>query len=75
VDWPEAKSARDLWRQGRSLECGGKRSATPLFVAQLRGVAHRLILDALESHTPVKKAPSPLRFAGAVQNELFVSFC
>jgi len=50
------------------LECGGKRSATPLCLAQLRGNRESLHALALEDHTGTKKAPSPLRFAGAVQN-------
>jgi hypothetical protein len=38
-----------------TLECGGKRSATPLWI----------IKRPLESKS---KAPSPLRFAGALQS-------
>jgi len=35
-----------------------------------RAFANRLALNAPEDHTAVEKAPSPLRFAGAVQNAL-----
>jgi hypothetical protein len=52
------------------LDCGGKRSATPLFFAQLRGFANQLALKAPDGHTAVEKAPSSLRFAGAVKNAL-----
>jgi hypothetical protein len=37
-------------------------------LAQLRGNRESLHALALEDHTGTKKAPSPLRFAGAVQN-------
>src|SRR5437667_4093723 len=53
---------------GGILECGGKRSATPLCLAQLRGNRESLHALAPEDHTSAKKAPWPLRFAGAVQN-------
>src|SRR5437773_10797059 len=42
---------------GNILECGGKRSATPLCLASFARIANHF-----------EKAPSPLRFAGALQN-------
>ena len=44
----------------RFLDCGGKRSATPLLGGRK---AHELSMIVTRA-----KAPSPLRFAGAVQN-------
>jgi hypothetical protein len=61
---PERGNSRTI------LDCGGKRSATPLFFAQLRGFANQLALKAPDGHTAVEKAPSSLRFAGAVKNAL-----
>src|SRR5213595_2433964 len=54
---------------GNILECGRKRSATPLCLAPLRGNRESLdALSALEDHIGAKKAPSLIRFVGAVQN-------
>jgi len=45
-------------------------SAAPHRFASLTfaGITNHLTLSAFEDHTGTKKAPSPLRFAGAVQN-------
>jgi hypothetical protein len=42
------------------MDCGGKRSATPLLPAGKTGVIPKIFVRS--------KAPSSLRFAGAVQN-------
>src|SRR6266567_3204173 len=53
---------------GTFLDCGGKRSATPLFFVQLRGNSRTNWRSMREVYTAVEKAPWQRRFAGAVQN-------
>ena len=49
------------------LECGGKRSATPLFLLSFSDSRGSIALNALGLHRRGKRR-CPLRFAGAVQN-------
>src|SRR5438128_2242634 len=46
------------------LECGGKRSATPLSLAQLSRESRINLRSVLRDDAGAKKAPSPLRFPG-----------
>src|SRR5439155_20144647 len=51
------------WRR-QLLECGGKRSATPLSLAQLSRESRINLRSVLRDDAGAKKAPSPLCFAG-----------
>jgi hypothetical protein len=51
-----------LWQAAPILECGGKRSATPLCIRRTCG------RSAASRPSGGSKAPSPLRSAGALQN-------
>jgi len=50
------------------LDCGGKRSATPLSSLSFPGLRESTGAQCAEGHTAVEKAPSQLRFAVAVEN-------
>jgi hypothetical protein len=53
---------------GTFLDCGGKRSAAPLCFPSLREHSRiKVTLNPLQDTASRKKAPSSLRFAGAVQ--------
>jgi len=52
----------------RFLECGGKRSATPLFLLSFAGIRESTYAHCSRGFRRRGKAPSSLRFAGAVQN-------
>ena len=59
TDLKSRKGTRNRRRSERILDCGGKRSATPL--------SHACRLPVLWPTPALPKAPSPLRSAGAVQ--------
>lgn len=69
--WYCSKQKSDFWQI--AFECGGKLSATPLFVLfRLRPGADfdAKILGEIRSRLSAPKAPSPLRFAAAVHKEI-----
>ncbi|PYL92278.1 MAG: hypothetical protein DMF14_04570 [Verrucomicrobia bacterium] len=52
------------------MKCGGKRGATPLFLLCLAGIRESTGAQCSRGLDRCGKAPSSLRFAGAVQNAL-----